>query len=138
MYYSNLKGSPQHRRINEKKRQQGKLSYAEIKGPLKFGSMMDKRKGITSFDKTVSKFKTLIKSGPVFVCVLWNRCHYQKSVTFFKMHRYNVDEGAIFVVISYDGNYYICNKCHKALRNNRMPCQAVASKSSVEDLPKQF
>ena len=25
VYYSNLKGSPQHRRINEKKRQHGKL-----------------------------------------------------------------------------------------------------------------
>ena len=138
VYYSNLKGSPQHRRINEKKRQHGKLSYAQIKGSLKFGSMMDKRKGITSFDKSVSKFKTLIKSGPVFVCVVCNRCHYQKSVIFLKMHRYNVDEDSIFMVMSYDGNYYICNTCDKALRNNRMPCQAVANKLFVEDLPKQF
>ena len=53
-----------------------------MKGSLKFGSMMDKRKGITSFDKSVSKFKTLIKSGPVFVCVVCNRCHYQKYVIF--------------------------------------------------------
>ena len=67
LHYSNLKGSPQHRRINEKKRQHGKLSYAQIKSSQKFGSMMDKRKGITSFDKSVSKFKTPIKSGPVFM-----------------------------------------------------------------------
>ena len=40
-YHSNLKGSPQHCRINEKKRQHGKLSYAQIKGSRKFGSMMD-------------------------------------------------------------------------------------------------
>ena len=47
---------------------------------------MDKRKGITSFDKSVSKFKTLIKSGPVFVCVVCNRCHYQKSVLLKKQN----------------------------------------------------
>ena len=59
VYYSNLKGFPQHRRINEKKRLHDKLSCALIKGSLKFGSMMDKRKGITSFDKNFTKFKTL-------------------------------------------------------------------------------
>ena len=82
MYYSNLKGSPQHGRISEKKRQHGKLSYAQIKGSLKFGSMMDKRKEITSFNKNVSKFKTLMKRRPVFVCLVRYRCHYQKSVIF--------------------------------------------------------
>ena len=59
-----------------------KKGNAQIKGSLKFGSMMDKRKGITSFDKSVSKFKTLIKSGPVFVGVVCNRCHYQIYVIF--------------------------------------------------------
>ena len=43
---------------------------------------MVKRKGITSFDKSVIKFKTLIKSGPVLVCVVCNRCHDQKSAIF--------------------------------------------------------
>ena len=76
MYYLNLKGSLWHRKINEKKKQDGKLSYVQIKGSIKFGSMMDKRKGITSFDKSVSKFKALIKSAPVFVFVVCNRCHY--------------------------------------------------------------
>ena len=82
-YHSNLKGSWKvHCRINEKKRQHGKLSYAQIKGSRKFGSMMDNWKGITSFDKSVSEFKTLIKSVPVFVCVVCNLFHYHKSVIF--------------------------------------------------------
>ena len=68
---------------------------------------MDKRKGITLFDKSVSKFKTLIKSGPVFMLYV------------------------IVVVV-------ICNTCDKALQNSRMPCQAVANRLFVEDLPKQF
>ena len=54
------------------------------------------------------------------------------------MQRYNVDEDFIFMVISYDGNYYACNTCDKELRDIRMPCQAVANKLLVEDLPKQF
>ena len=97
---------------------------------------MDKRKEITSFDESVNKFKTLIKNGPVFVSVVCNRCHYRKFVIFLIMRRYNVDEDSIFMVMSYDGNYYLCNTCDKALRNNRIPCQAVANKLFV-DLPKQ-
>ena len=54
------------------------------------------------------------------------------------MHKYNFDEDSIVMVMSYDGNYYICNMYDKALQNNRMPCQAVANKLFVEDLPKQF
>ena len=42
---------------------------------------MDKGKGIGSFDKSVSKFKTL-ESGPVFVSVVCNRCHYHECVIF--------------------------------------------------------
>ena len=54
------------------------------------------------------------------------------------MHRYNVDEDSIFMVMSYDGNYYICDTCDKALQNNRMQFQAVANRLFVEDLPKQL
>ena len=133
-----MKGSTQHRWTFEKKTQRGKLSYAQVKGSLKFGSMMNTRKGITLFDKSVSKFNTLIKSGPVFVCVVCNCCRYQKSVIFSKIHRYTVDQDSIFMVMSYDSNYYICNTCDKALQNYGMSCQAVPNKLFVEDLPKQF
>ena len=54
------------------------------------------------------------------------------------MNRYNVDEDSIFMVMSRDGNHYVCNTCDKALQNNRIPCQVVANKLFVEDLPKQF
>ena len=54
------------------------------------------------------------------------------------MHRYNGDTNSIFIVMSYDGNYYICNRCDKALRKDRMPCQVVANKLFAEYLPKQF
>ena len=54
------------------------------------------------------------------------------------MHRYNVDDGSIFMLMSYDGSCYICNTYDKVLRNNKMPYRAVANKLSVEDLRKQF
>ena len=42
------------------------------------------------------------------------------------------------MAMSHDSNYYICDTYDKALRNNRMPCQEVANKLFVEDLPKPF
>ena len=62
----------------------------------------------------------------------------RKYAIFLKMDRYNIDEDSIFIVMSYDADFYICNTCDKALQNNRMPCQGVANKLFVEDLPKQF
>ena len=40
--------------------------------------------------------------------------------------------------VSYDDNYYICTTCDKALRKNSVPCQAVANRLNVVELPKLF
>ena len=40
------------------------------------------------------------------------------------------------MVKSYDDNYYICTTCDKALRKNSVPCQAVANRLNVVELPK--
>ena len=74
VYYSNLKGSPQHHKINEKKIQQGILAYDHTKGSPKYKFMVEMRKGKTSFSRFVHKFKALTKSGPVFSYVVCNRC----------------------------------------------------------------
>ena len=42
------------------------------------------------------------------------------------------------MVKSYDDNYYICTACDKALRKNSVPCQAVANRLNVAELPKLF
>ena len=42
------------------------------------------------------------------------------------------------MVKSYDDNYYICTTCDKALRKNSVPCQAVANRLNVVELPKLF
>ena len=85
VYYSNLKGSPQHHETNEKKRQRGKLATDHIKGSSKYKFMVEIRKGKKSFNRCVHRFKVLIKNGPFFLCDVCNRCHYQKSLICFKM-----------------------------------------------------
>ena len=66
-----------------------------------------------------------------------NGCHFNKLVICFKITKCSVDEEVILMVKSYDGNYYICNTCGNALKNN-MPCRVVANTLSIEVLPKIF
>ena len=80
------------------------------------------RKGKTTFDRFVHKFKALIKGGLVFFCI-------DVIVVVIKeMQKYNIDEEVIFIVKFCDGNYYICNTFDQTLRKNKIPCQAVANK----------
>ena len=60
------------------------------------------------------------------------------SVICFNIEKYSADENIIFVIKSYDDNYYICTTCDKALRNNSVPCQAVANRLNVVELSKSF
>ena len=59
--------------------------------------------------------------------VISNHCLYRKSVICFNIEKYSVDENIIFMVKSYDDNYYICAPCDKALRKNSVSCQAVVN-----------
>ena len=69
--------------------------------------------------------------------VISNHCLYRKSVICFNIEKYSVDENIIFMVKSYDDNY-ICTTCDKALQKNSVPCQAVANRLNVVELPKLF
>ena len=67
-----------------------------------------------------------------------NCCLYRTSVICFNIEKYSVDENIIFMVKSYDDNYYICTTCDKALRKNSIPCQAIATRLNDVELPKLF
>ena len=67
-YYTSLKGSPQHSKMNMLKRQRSKRTYAQMKGSPKYTATINKRKDIkrrrlykSSFDRKVSSFKLLKK-----------------------------------------------------------------------------
>ena len=139
-YYTSLKGSPQHSKMNMVKRQRSKRTYAKMKVLPKYTATINKRKDIkrrrlyeSSFDRKVSNFKILIKNGTFFICVICNRYLYRASVICFNIEKYRVDENIIFMVKSYE-NYYICTTCDKALRKNSVPCQDVANRLNVVGL----
>ena len=67
-YYTSLKDSPQHSKINILQRQRSKRTYAQMKGSPKYTAMINKRKDIkrrrlyeSSFGRKVANFKLLIK-----------------------------------------------------------------------------
>ena len=39
---------------------------------------------------------------------------------------------------SYDGCFYICKTCHSKVKRNKIPCQSVSNKLSVDQLPSEF
>ena len=73
-----------------------------------------------------------------FFCVICNCCLYRTSVICFNIEKYSVGENIISMVKSYDDNSYICTTCDKALPKNSVPCQAVANRLNVVELPKLF
>ena len=64
-----------------------------------------------------------------------NCCLYRTSVICFNIEKYSFDEIIIFMIKSYDDNYYICTNCDKALRKSSVPYQAVANRLNVVELP---
>ena len=96
-YYTSLKGSPQHIKMNMLKRQQSKRTYAQMKVSPKYTATINKRKDVkrrrlyeSSFYRKVSNFKVPIKNGPFFICVICNRCLYRTSVICFNIEKYSV------------------------------------------------
>ena len=114
-----------------------------MEGSSKYTATINKRKDIkirglyeSSFDRKVSNFKLQVKNGPFLICVTCNRFLYKTSVICFNIEKYSVGQNIIFMVKPYDDNYYICTTCDEALRRNSVPCQAVANRLNVVELPK--
>ena len=112
--YTSLKSSSQHSKMNMLKRGRSKRTYAKMKGSPKYTDTINKRKDV--------KRKRL----------------YESSVICFNIEKYSVDENIMFMLKSYDDNYYICRTRGKALRKNSVPCQVVANRINVVELPKLF
>ena len=87
----------------------------------------------------VSEFKSLIKEGPYFICVICHRCLYKRSVSRFDFSNYSsVVNQLVQLLGSYDHGVYLCKTCHSKVKKNKVPCQAVSNKLSVEWLPREF
>ena len=65
------------------------------------------------------------------------------NVVYIGIEKYNIEKysaggNIIFMVKSFDDNYYICTTCDKGMRKNSVPYQAVASRLNVVESPKLF
>ena len=77
----------------------------------------------------VTIFRDAIKKGPYFVCIVWHRCLYRRTVKLFNKMSYSCSLDNIFRYIkSSDSNFYICITCDKYLKKEDIPCQAVWNK----------
>lgn len=67
-----------------------------------------------NFKKNIQRFKTNIKNGPFYICVICNRSLYKRSVRFFTDSIYAEISSEYFLsrIQSFAGNEYICETCH--------------------------
>ena len=86
----------------------------------------------------IEKFKSAIREGPYFICVICNRLLYRKTVLEFKQEKYHSICCFVTDVKSFDKNIYICRTCDKKIKNNKMPCQAVDNNLAVDGVPPEL
>ena len=84
--------------------------------------------------ESLELFHKLCREGPTFICVICNRCLYQKSVRKFDRNNYSDLDFEKFSEISNKG-IYICLTCHGHFKKRKTPSQAVWNKIEVYDVP---
>ena len=95
---------------------------------------------LSDTQKQIETFKTQIRKGPFYICVICNRTMYHSSVQLFFETKYKVSSGCLlnFRVHSLDDKEYICKTCHSKLTKKKIPSQAVYNNLKMYDLPEKF
>jgi len=92
-----------------------------------------------SYSNRISCFKTAVREGPYYVCVICNRCLYKRTVKLFHENEYELEFSNWYTIMqSFDSSYYICFTCDRHLSKKQMPCQAVWNKLQLDDLPEEI
>ena len=93
-----------------------------------------------SLDYCIKQFNITIRDGPYYICVVCNRLLYRKTVAEFKSHNnyYKCDSSLFTGVASFNGNMYICSTCHRKVKRNRIPSQAVCNRLIIDDTPAEL
>ena len=91
-------------------------------------------------EKCVERFLKAIRSGPLYFCVVCNRCLYKSNVVLFDKEKYNINKirEKITDVRSFHNNFYICKTCPIKMKKSQVPCQAVYDKLFVADIPEEI
>ena len=82
------------------------------------GSMLREDNFATSENlKQVTLFKKLIREEPYFICVIGNRCLYNRSIVTFDFNSYSsLVKELVHLVSSYDGHLHISRTCHNKVK----------------------
>ena len=84
------------------------------------------------------RFKSEVRDGPYYICVICNRSLCKRSVKIFHSQKYNMPSISYFYVahiVSFNDKVYICLTCDKKLIKSEVPCQAVCNKLEIFDFP---
>ena len=86
----------------------------------------------------VSRFRTIIQSGPVFVCTSCDQLFYKHSVKTadsIRLLSLPIICTVLLGKISSDGNEYICHTCAKYIRQNKIPPCSIANNLQFPTAP---
>ena len=84
-------------------------------------------------------FKKLVQEGPYYICVVYNRCLYRRSVILYSEEKFPlVDEHYLNFIESYDGHFYIYKLCSRKILKGHTPCQAVCNKLEIFEFPEDL
>ena len=72
--------------------------HCNIKAKAKDDTVNGKRMKLQTFDDKISAFKTKIKEGPYYICVICNHCLYRKTVQHYKSSNYDTPQNVLSVV----------------------------------------
>lgn len=94
---------------------------------------------LDTVDTSIKGFRQQIFEGPSYVCVICGRCLYKKSVVVFDPLKCSEIGNKIYKNIQIEnGLLYICNTCKQKVKNGKVPCQAMANKLYVNDIPNEL
>ena len=91
-----------------------------------------------SLDYYIQQFNVAVRDGPYYICNVCNRLLYRKSVIELKTEKYSSKLCLFTNVLSFDENVYICHTCHRSIKKNKTPCQAVDNNLAVDDVPPEL
>ena len=104
-YYSS-KEEPSASNFLKKSKTSDNLKYISL--PSKPSVNVDEK-----LCRKVSENNKTIRSGPVYFCVVCNRCLYKSNVVLFDKGKYNIDKIRVKITVrSFDNNFYTCKTCH--------------------------
>ena len=83
---------------------------------------------VQSVSAMITRFKKLIIDGPSYICVVCNRCLYERSVIKFQEGQFKHLILDMYTgVVSFDEERYICKTCAREIRTKHAPCQVFIS-----------